>query len=284
MIAPSLKWPGSKWRLAEWILANMPAHDCYLDPFFGSGAVFFNKVPSNVETLNDRDSMVVNLFRVIRDKPEQLEAMIALTPWARAEYDECRRNLAEGDDVECARRLLVSMWQAVGVRRASSDDENSAGCSGWRSRSSLHQSPVATWKRLPERLQIATARLLDAQIENRPALDVIIRHANPGVLIYADPPYVRATRGVSAKNGTRLYAHEMSDEDHLELIEALKAHPGPVLLSAYECPLYDDNLDWTRKHTNVHIQNNQTRQETLYINPIALRRLEQQRQQQELSL
>lgn len=42
---PVLKYPGSKWRLAEWIVSLMPPHKSYLEPFFGSGAVFFKKPP-----------------------------------------------------------------------------------------------------------------------------------------------------------------------------------------------------------------------------------------------
>ena len=80
------------------------------------------------------------------------------------------------------------MWQAVGTRRATTDDENTAGNCGWRARDSLHQSPVKTWQRLPERLRIASSRLLDAQIENRPAIELMCRCADPDVLIYADPP------------------------------------------------------------------------------------------------
>ncbi len=39
IIRPVLKYPGSKWRLAEWIVSLMPPHKSYLEPFFGSGAV-----------------------------------------------------------------------------------------------------------------------------------------------------------------------------------------------------------------------------------------------------
>ena len=38
-----LKYPGAKWRIADWIIEEMPAHHSYVEPFFGSGAVFFNK-------------------------------------------------------------------------------------------------------------------------------------------------------------------------------------------------------------------------------------------------
>ena len=57
---PVLKYPGSKWRLAEWIVSLMPPHKSYLEPFFGSGAVFFKKPPSRIETINDLE---LSLFK-----------------------------------------------------------------------------------------------------------------------------------------------------------------------------------------------------------------------------
>ena len=42
-----IKYPGSKWRISDWILSYFPKHHSYLEPFFGSGAVFFSKHRSN---------------------------------------------------------------------------------------------------------------------------------------------------------------------------------------------------------------------------------------------
>ena len=67
-----LKYPGSKWTLAERIVREMPSHKFYLEPFFGSGAVLFNKPRSNIETVNDLDGNVVNLFQWIKEDPERL--------------------------------------------------------------------------------------------------------------------------------------------------------------------------------------------------------------------
>lgn len=36
-----LNYPGSKWSMAKWIIDHMPRHEVYLEPYFGSGAVFF---------------------------------------------------------------------------------------------------------------------------------------------------------------------------------------------------------------------------------------------------
>jgi DNA adenine methylase len=72
--------------MAEWIISFMPPHQTYLEPYFGSGAVFFSKEPSPLETINDIDGDVVNLFRVIRDRPEELARLVYWTPYSREEY------------------------------------------------------------------------------------------------------------------------------------------------------------------------------------------------------
>lgn len=283
MSAPVLKWPGSKWSIAEWVIGHMPKeHHCYLEPYFGSGAVFFNKEPSNVELINDRDGELVNFLRVIREKPEELATALTFTPWSRDEYNFCRRRLGKprGNRVERARRLAVAMWQSIGQRAGSATQKRSV-TSGWRSRMAEDQSPVATWQRLPDRVRHAATRLLQAQIENRPALDVITRHADANVLIYADPPYLHATR----PSQRRLYAHEMDGEAHEALLQALEAHPGPVLLSGYHSALYDEHLGhWKQFETQARAQNNAPRTEVLWLNPVAASRLERQRAQEKQQL
>lgn len=69
------RYPGSKWSISEWIISHFPEgyeKMVYLEPFLGSGAVFFNKRPSAVETINDLDSDVVNLVQILRERPEDL--------------------------------------------------------------------------------------------------------------------------------------------------------------------------------------------------------------------
>lgn len=81
-----LKYPGAKTRLVPWICSYIPDHKVYLEPFFGSGAVFFNKVPCRVETINDLNEEVYNYFKVLRDWPDELIRLIELTTYGRAEY------------------------------------------------------------------------------------------------------------------------------------------------------------------------------------------------------
>ena len=67
-----IRYPGSKARLADWIISHFPDHRSYLEPFLGSGAVLFKKPRSLIETVNDLDGEVINLFECIRKDPERL--------------------------------------------------------------------------------------------------------------------------------------------------------------------------------------------------------------------
>jgi len=257
MSAPRiLHYPGSKWSMAEWIIDHMPPHTTYLEPFFGSGAVFFNKAPSALETINDLDGDVVNLFKVIRDRPEELAHAVRWTPYARAEY-YAAYDMDGADDLERARRFLVRCWMARGAKTSDR--------TGWRHIIDHNgPRPVRQWNELPDHILEVTDRLKGVQLEGQPATQLIDRHRRSDVLIYADPPYILSTRN------KRMYRNEMKDVDHAELLELLDAHPGPVLLSGYAHPMYDERLrHWRRETREVRAEAGQARTEVLWINPVA---------------
>lgn len=107
----------------------------------------------------------------------------------------------------------------------------------------------------------AAERLRGVQIENHPAVEVIERFNYTNVLIYADPPYVLSTR-----HGKQ-YRHELDDKGQNDLLDALLAHKGPVLLSGYDNDLYNDRLrGWHREETNCYSQVCSKKKEILWMN------------------
>jgi DNA adenine methylase len=255
---PILKYPGAKWRLATWILSFIPPHESYLEPYFGSGGVFFNKARSRIETINDIDGEVVHFFRMCRSRPDDLADAIHLTPWARAEREAAFDPAS--DDIERARRFAVRCWMTFGASIRKSN--------GWRhttaKKSNGGPDNPRLWARMPECIRTASARLLETQIENAPALD-LIRHFNgERVLIYVDPPYVKDTRNTHGD----AYHHELSNADHEELLRTLMEHTGMVFISGYDCDLYNDTLhDWRKETTNTTAELAAKRVECLWINP-----------------
>lgn len=250
-----LHYPGSKWSIAKWIIGHMPAHRVYLEPFFGSGAVFFNKSPSKVETINDLNGEVVNLFRVVRERPDEFAYRIRWTPYARDEYRLSHE--PSDDDMERARRFAVRCWQAIRPKTSS--------ISGWRCRFTERDAfHISQWNALPSRLEIVAERLRNVQIENVRAELLIERYRSEDVLIFADPPYLLDTR-----NGA-IYEDELTDQQHSDLLEQLERHPGPVLLTGYAHPMYDSRLKhWCRRSTMGKPVNGEAREEVLWINPVA---------------
>lgn len=249
-----LKYPGSKWRIANWIVEHMPPHKSYLEPFFGSGAVFFRKDPSRIETINDMDGDVVNLFRCIQKDVGKLAGLIETVPYARQEYEEAFTKKDE-DPYEKAKRFLIRTWMGHGSRTCSR--------SGWKNDVAGRERSYAVnyWNRLPNWVMEIAARLKEVQIENRPAIDVIKKFNRPNVLIYADPPYLLSTRKMKKQ-----YKYEMTDEEHIELLKALKNHSGPVILSGYDNPIYNAMLsDWKKDQIYTTAEKGVPRIETIWI-------------------
>jgi len=264
-----LKYPGAKWRLADWLQSHVPQCMRVVDAYCGSGAFALNLWyrPRHL-VLNDRDCYINLFFRALRERQTDLIRAVAFTPWSRAEYlavsGPAGAIVESGDLVEDARRFLVATWQAHGTTICTRN--------GWRHKS--HKATARqladtyeTWADLPERLAIAAALLKDAEIECLPALTVIGRYATKETLIYADPPYVRHTDHGHRK---KLYRHEMTDADHLALCDALDAHPGPVLLSGYHNDLYAARLShWQTREIETQAEKGNTRTEVLWLNAAA---------------
>lgn len=184
-----IKYPGAKWSLADWIIGHFPPHHSYLEPFFGSGAVLFNKHRSHIETVNDLDGDVVNLFECIRQDPEKLGRMVYYTPYSRQEYEKTYLPDLPADPFDRAARFLVRCNQGYGFRT----NEIRVG---WKNDVQGRERAYAAkyWVELPEVIAQAAERLRGVQIENRPALELIDRFNYQNVLTYADPPYLLGTR------------------------------------------------------------------------------------------
>lgn len=249
-----LNYPGAKWGMAKQIVSMMPPHRSYLEPFFGSGAVLFNKRPSAIETVTDIDGDITNFFKVLRDRPEELAEAISLTPYSRDVFHDAHENRGS-TDFDRAYRFAIRSRMGHGFKTYQKTGFKIDVYARERSYC------VDCWNTMPERIFDAAARLKAVQIENRPALDLIKKFNYDNVLIYADPPYLLNTRG------GKQYRCEMNDQDHMELLSALKAHKGPVILSGYPSEMYDDELKaWNTIRRRSYNQNSDARTEVLWFN------------------
>jgi DNA adenine methylase len=69
---PFLKWVGGKTQLLPELIARIPNQiDRYFEPFIGGGAFFFYLQPKRA-TIVDINQELINTYRVIKEKPEEL--------------------------------------------------------------------------------------------------------------------------------------------------------------------------------------------------------------------
>lgn len=228
---PIMRYYGGKWRIAPAIVAAMPRHAVYVEPFGGGGSVLLRKARATCEVYNDLYADVVNVFRQLRDNGQALIQAIEMTPYARDEHEEAYE--ATEDALEAARRFVFRSAAGIG-------SDSAHRWSGFRtSLDDARYSSAKSWAALPESLMAVVRRLQGVIIENRPAMEVMAQYDAPHALHYVDPPYAAVTRKACRPG----YAHELQGEDqHAELLTFLRGLRGRVMLSGYPCDLYDNLL------------------------------------------
>lgn len=75
-LLPILKWAGGKRQLLDEITPLIPSKIAtYVEPFIGGGAVLFDLEPKKA-IINDFNSDLINVYRVIRDNPNELLSLL----------------------------------------------------------------------------------------------------------------------------------------------------------------------------------------------------------------
>lgn len=241
----------------------------YVEPFGGAASVLMRKKRSPVEVYNDQWDTVVNVFRIMRDpaKAAELARLLHLTPFARDEFERIENiALAQLPEIEQARWTIFRSLGGFG-----SASTNGAHSTGFRATSAASSTtPAVDWANYPSHIPRFVERLRGVVIENRNALDVVRRHDSPSTLFYLDPPYPHCTRNM--RRGNAMYAFEMTDDDHANLACLLHQIQGMVIISGYECPLYQELFGaWSHYKREHVIDGGNKRLESIWLNPAAVR-------------
>lgn len=254
---PLIRYHGGKWKLSDWVIANLPDHRVYVEPFSGAASVLLKKPRSTIEVINDKCSEITNLFAVVRDRGSELQRKLELTPYSRDEFD--LSYLSTDDSVERARRLVVR----ASLGRSSASASKNAKASFRAYTGIKRKSAVQDWVNYPAALEAIISRLQGVIIENKDALSVMSNHDHIDTVHYVDPPYVSSTRDAGGD-----YRFEMNDAEHVALATFLASLKGMVVLSGYESDLYRDLYrGWRKVSRRTHADGAFDRVEVLWLSP-----------------
>lgn len=213
---------GGKSYLANWIISEFPKDYeqlSYCEVFGGAGWVLFKKEPSNLETYNDLNKNLVNLFRIIRDNYKEFEHRAEWSLHSREMYQEARAKLKDDkflNDLEKAMYYALDRVQAF------------SGQGGWAYAVTVKKVRSGSWNAFLKRLSVVNARLKQVQIECLDFEKLIEKYDSKSTLFYLDPPYV------GVEHYYNVPGVHFSLPDHKRLASMLKQISGKFVLSYYE--------------------------------------------------
>ncbi len=256
-----MNYYGSKWNAAEWVLSHFPEHEVYAEAFGGSAAILLKKPRSGREIINDLDSEIFNLYKVIRDSGNDLKELLKKTPFGREEFELSFQ--PSNEDIERARRLCVRAYFGIG---------NSAHHkTGMRIGTASHNCTAKSWVNYADSLDEIIERFRGVFIENGDYRELLRRYDTPETLFYLDPPYMPSTRTFPTN-----YKHDWKEEDHVEFLLNVSNLKGMAILSGYDHPSYDA-LGWKKVSKEMKSQKDAKKLEVLWISPNAQKRTAQNR-------
>jgi DNA adenine methylase len=225
LLKPSLKTPityyGGKQRLCAKIINMLPLHRLYCEPFFGGGAVFFAKEPSEIEVINDTNGELINFYKVVKNDFVSLEKEIRISLHSR-ELHRRASAVYNNPDMFSEVKRAWALWVLSHMSFSSIID----GSFGYdRTKNSSSNKINNARMNFTEEYAI---RLQTTQIESTDALRIIESRDTPESLFYCDPPYYNSDCG---------HYDGYSLQDFENLLKLLSKIKGKFILSSYPSPI-----------------------------------------------
>jgi DNA adenine methylase len=220
-----MSWIGGKKALRELIVDLFPLYyERYIEVFGGGGWVLFHKPPGNdFEVYNDFNGLLTNLYRCVREKPNELMEALRYVLNAREDFDLVRNSLARDSPASEAQKAA---WFYQLIRYSYASGLTSFGSQPHDMRSNF---PL---------IEQAHRRLAKVVIENKDFEKLIRQYDRPVSFFYADPPYFE-TEGYYKNVGEDGFRRE----DHVRLRDTLMKIEGKFLLSYNDCDFVRELYD-----------------------------------------
>jgi len=204
---PFLKWAGGKRWLAPLIEPLLKSCSRLVEPFVGSGAIFFRIAPSTA-LLSDINGDLISAFRAIRNEPERVITALSGLRINRTTFERMKRT-EPTDEVDRAVRLIYLNRTAFnGLYRVNQQGEFNVpfGC-----KPGTKLCDVSALRLASQALSVASIVRQDFR--------VTLSRVKPTDMVYVDPPYIVK----HDNNGFRRYNEKIfSWDDQQELAIALR--------------------------------------------------------------
>ena len=220
-----MSWIGGKKSLRELIVSLFPLYyERYIEVFGGGGWVLFHKPPGNdFEVYNDFNGLLTNLYRCVREKPNELIDALYFVLNSREDFDIVKKALAKDSPTSDVIRASY-FYQLIRYSYASG-------------LTSFGSQPHDMWSNFPL-IEQAHRRLSKVVVENKDFEKLIRQYDRPVSFFYADPPYFE-----TEKYYKNVGEDGFKKEDHIRLRDTLMGIEGKFLLSYNDCSFIRELYD-----------------------------------------
>lgn len=216
-----ISYYGGKQNLVTTILPLIQPHNLYCEPFCGGAAVFWAKEPSPVEVINDINEELINFYRVLQSRFDDLWAMVQNTMHSRRLHNDA-------DVIYKHPHLFGEVDRAWALWVQTNQSFTSKISGGWAYGRQSNVCEKKTNNQKDRFRELYRDRLKHVQVECNEALKVITSRDTPETFFYLDPPYPDTNLG--HYGGYNLAHFE-------ELLAIISRIQGKFLLSSYDYPL-----------------------------------------------
>jgi DNA adenine methylase len=265
-LRPPVKTHGGKFYLCDFIISHFPENHeklTYCEPMCAGASVFLNKTPSEEEVINDIDAGLISVYKSLRDEPTEFIDRLNKIKYNEKTFKTALARAEEPFDdyiEQAVNEYMLRRMSRGGMKKAFAWSDRLRGG---------QPGDVNAWETMLEELPRIAERVKKTVILNKSVFEVFKIWDEEDTLMYLDPPYLHETRSDGATNA---YEHEMSVEDHINLLTLAKGARSKVIISGYSSPLYNRNLKgWKVKKKNVANHSGQSktkerRTECLWMN------------------
>lgn len=208
-----IRYPGGKNRLLQFIIPLLPSRNNikgqYVEPFVGSGAVFFCLNPKKA-ILSDTNKELIRLYRGIKNYHQSIWKKFESFPASKRFYYHIRSSDIKSESISyrAARILYLNRTCFKGMWRYNQKGEFNVGYGGQDRRWVIDQ----------ESLNQVSKRLKTATLKNKD-FEEVIDNCKKNDFVFLDPPYSPGERK------TLDYHYEYNQfgyEDHERLAQTLR--------------------------------------------------------------
>jgi len=222
------------------ILPKIPSHTLYVEPFFGGGAVFWGKEPSEMEVVNDINHRLIEFYKVLKYDYEEIANLVDETFHSRALHAHSKKEYQSQAEaitkpIACAWAVWTQAYQSFSSMIGATFAYDRKGSVARR----LYNKKNAFTEAYKDRLKKVTIECFDA-------IKVMKTYDTPNTFFYIDPPYVSSDQG---------HYEGYSESDFTDLLDFCATMQGKFLMSSYPEQIL---LDYIRKHNWHHEQHLKT--------------------------